>query len=51
MALKVPGAPWADGTVGGMLGLHGGHARRHFEWARDGLKERGGWVEPPAGHP
>ena len=51
IALKVPGAPWADGTVGGMLGLHGAHAKRHFQWARDGLKERGGWVEPPAGEP
>jgi hypothetical protein len=32
----LPGAPWADGTIGGVLGVNGDHARRHLDWVRDG---------------
>ena len=34
---KVPGAPWADGTVGSMLALHADHGRMHWKWASEGL--------------
>jgi hypothetical protein len=37
LAEKLPGAPWADGTVGGVLGVNGDHSRRHYQWAREGL--------------
>ncbi|MFN0112617.1 MAG: DinB family protein [Blastocatellia bacterium] len=29
---KIPGAPWADGTVGGVMGVNGDHARQHHGW-------------------
>ena len=28
----LPGAPWADGTVGGVLGVNGDHGRMHWRW-------------------
>ena len=31
----LPGAPWADGTVGGVLGANADHGRSHFAWLRD----------------
>jgi hypothetical protein len=33
---KIPGAPWSDGTVGGILAVHADHWRMHRKWARDG---------------
>lgn len=36
LQLKIPGAPWADGTVGGVLGANAMHGRMHFKWAKDG---------------
>jgi hypothetical protein len=30
---RLPGAPWADGTVGGVLGANADHARSHWGWA------------------
>lgn len=33
---KIPGAPWADGTVGGILAANADHGRMHFKWAKDG---------------
>lgn len=36
LQLTIPGAPWADGTVGGVLGANAGHGRTHFKWAKDG---------------
>ena len=41
LAEKLPGAPWADGTVGGVLSVHADHGRMHWKWATDGAKERG----------
>ena len=34
---KLPGAPWADGTIGGVLAVNGDHGRMHWSWLRDGL--------------
>jgi hypothetical protein len=34
---EVPGAPWSDATVGGILAVNGDHARQHFSWVKDGL--------------
>lgn len=36
LAEKIPGAPWADGTVGGILAANADHGRMHFAWAREG---------------
>ncbi len=30
---RLPGAPWADGTIGGVLGANADHARSHWGWA------------------
>ncbi len=46
LAEKLPGAPWADGTVGGVLAVHADHGRGHWQWAKDGAKERGIDLEP-----
>ena len=32
----IPGAPWADGTVGGILAVHTDHWKMHQQWASDG---------------
>ena len=34
---KLPGAPWADGTIGGVLAVNGDHGRMHWSWVREGL--------------
>lgn len=34
---KIPGAPWADGTIGGILAVNGEHARQHYGWVTAGL--------------
>jgi hypothetical protein len=36
LASKIPGAPWSDGTVGGVLSVHAAHARMHRQWSEDG---------------
>ena len=36
LASKIPGAPWADGTVGGILSVHSAHGRTHRKWADEG---------------
>lgn len=33
---KIPGTPWADSTVGGIMAANADHGRMHFKWARDG---------------
>jgi hypothetical protein len=30
---RLPGAPWADGTIGGVLSANADHARSHWGWA------------------
>lgn len=32
IAERIPGAPWADGTVGGVLGANADHGRSHWGW-------------------
>ncbi|HEY5438774.1 MAG TPA: DinB family protein [Acidimicrobiales bacterium] len=32
---KLPGAPWADGSVGGVLGANADHGRMHWKWAEE----------------
>jgi hypothetical protein len=36
LASKIPGAPWSDGTVGGVLSVHAAHARTHRQWSEAG---------------
>ena len=36
LASKIPGAPWGDGTVGGVLAIHAAHARMHRHWSEAG---------------
>ena len=36
LASKIPGAPWADGTVGGVLSVHASHHRMHRHWSEAG---------------
>jgi len=39
LAEQIPGAPWADGTIGGILAANADHGRMHFRWAREGSSE------------
>ena len=32
LAEKLPGAPWADGTIGGVLATNAAHGRMHWGW-------------------
>lgn len=34
---KIPGAPWGDGTVGGVMAIHGDHARMHHGYVTRNL--------------
>jgi hypothetical protein len=34
---KIPGAPWGDATIGGVIAVNGDHARQHFSWVTAGL--------------
>lgn len=36
LASKIPGAPWSDGTVGGIMAVHADHWAMHLRWAREG---------------
>jgi hypothetical protein len=38
---KLPGAPWADGTVGGVLAVNADHGRQHWKWVKAAMEERG----------
>jgi len=42
LALPLRGAPWADGTIGGVLITNAYHQRQHVQWVRDGLAEGSG---------
>jgi hypothetical protein len=39
LASKIPGAPWSDGTVGGVLSIHSSHARLHRHWTEEAEHE------------
>ena len=36
LAEKLPGAPWADGTIGGVISANAGHGRMHWAWVKEG---------------
>ncbi|MGH2585267.1 MAG: DinB family protein [Dehalococcoidia bacterium] len=36
----LPGAPWADGTIGGVLAVNADHGGRHMQWVDEGLVSR-----------
>ena len=36
LASKIPGVPWADGTVGGIMAANASHGRMHWGWATEG---------------
>jgi hypothetical protein len=36
LAEKLPGAPWADGTVGGVMAVNADHGRMHWAWVVEG---------------
>lgn len=36
---KIPGAPWGDGTVGGIIAINGDHAKQHYGWVTAGLEK------------
>ena len=31
---EIPGAPWADGTVGAIMAANADHGRMHYAWAK-----------------
>jgi hypothetical protein len=37
LAEKLPGAPWSDGTIGGVISVSADHGRMHWLWAKEGL--------------
>jgi hypothetical protein len=37
LAEKLPGAPWSDGTIGGVISVSADHGRMHWQWAKAGL--------------
>jgi len=37
---KLPGAPWADGTIGAVMGVNADHGRMHYTWVREGLEQQ-----------
>lgn len=37
LGAKLPGAPWSDGTIGGVLSVNADHGRMHCQWAKEGL--------------
>jgi len=41
LAEKIPGAPWGDTTVGGVMAINGDHGRQHYGWVSNALAGRG----------
>lgn len=37
LATAIPGSPWGDGTIGGMLGRNAAHQRNHMHAYQEGL--------------
>jgi len=33
----IPGAPWGDGSIGGVLMANAGHEKMHLQWVDEGL--------------
>jgi hypothetical protein len=44
---RLPGAPWSDGTIGGVLATNAAHGRMHWKWVKEanaaGSPETGIW--------
>lgn len=40
LALPVPGAPWDDGTIGGLLITSARHATQHLSWVEEGMRQQ-----------
>jgi hypothetical protein len=38
LATTVPGAPWADGTIGGVLLTNAYHQIQHWTWVEEGIR-------------
>ncbi len=36
----LPGAPWADGTIGAVIAINADHGRMHFNWVKEGWEAR-----------
>lgn len=39
LATPIPGAPWGDGTIGGVLMTNAHHETMHLAWVDEGLKQ------------
>lgn len=39
LSLPLPGAPWGDGTIGGVLMTNAHHEQQHLAWVRQGLHQ------------
>lgn len=37
---KLPGAPWADGTIGAVIAINADHGRMHFNWVKEGWESQ-----------
>ena len=37
---KLPGAPWADGTIGAVLAVNADHGRMHYRWIKEGFERQ-----------
>ena len=37
LAETIPGAPWGDSTVGGVMAINGDHGRQHYTWVSEAL--------------
>ena len=44
----LPGAPWADGTIGGVLGANADHGRMHWKWVTDAFELSGETIPTPS---
>ena len=42
LAEPLPGAPWDDGTIGGVILTNAHHDRQHLAWAEEGLASPAG---------
>ena len=40
LVLPLKGAPWADGTIGGVLGTNAHHEHIHLDWVEEGLSKQ-----------
>jgi hypothetical protein len=40
LLLTLPGAPWGDGTIAGVLAANADHGRGHYRWVKEGWAAR-----------